>query len=205
MTQGDDSLAEYYTRIKSVWEDLRSMDEFPDCTCGVITACICEILKKIIERDNKHMLIDFLMGLDKKYEHLRGQILAMEPLPIVNQAFSKVHRAELQRTLTHTDVDDVDGMAMAVNKVSLPNSRSTPSFKSHGNVWRRDSKKPRHDRSQYYCDFCNKSGHTRDFCFKLRDLNQKYAHSSHPSMKIAAHVEEAAAFEGDTPCDDFST
>ncbi|KAK9715165.1 hypothetical protein RND81_06G147100 [Saponaria officinalis] len=169
MTQGEDTVAGYYARLKSVWEDLRSMDGIPDCSCGAITTCTCNVLKKIIDRDNKHMLIDFLMGLDKKYENLRGQILAMEPLPTVNQAFSKVYQAELQRSLSHVDVPD-DGMAMAVNQnnfSSMPSSHSKPT-----NVWRRDAKKPKFDKPQYYCDYCNKNGHTRDYCFKLRDLKE---------------------------------
>ncbi|KAK9716546.1 hypothetical protein RND81_06G240600 [Saponaria officinalis] len=81
ITQGDES----------VWEDLRSLDGIPNCDCGAVTKCSCYLLKKIVDRDNTHMLIDFLMGLDKKYESLRGRILAMDPLLTVNQAFSKVH------------------------------------------------------------------------------------------------------------------
>ncbi|KAK9684328.1 hypothetical protein RND81_10G202800 [Saponaria officinalis] len=117
ITQGDESVVEYYARFKSVWEDLRSLDGIPNCDCGAVTKCSCNLLKKIVDRDNTHMLIDFLMGLDKKYESLRGQILAMDPLPTVNRAFSKVHQSEIQQQIRNSGQGDTsDGMAMAVHK-----------------------------------------------------------------------------------------
>ncbi|KAK9676192.1 hypothetical protein RND81_11G060200 [Saponaria officinalis] len=82
---------EYYTRLKSVWEDLKSMDGLPNCDCGAVSACTCKVLKKIVDRDNKHMLIDFLMGINCKFESIRGQILAMDLVPTVNQVFAKIH------------------------------------------------------------------------------------------------------------------
>ncbi|KAK9706510.1 hypothetical protein RND81_07G131000 [Saponaria officinalis] len=193
--------------LSQFWKDLRSMDEIPDCSCGVLSTCSCNILKKILEHENKYMLIYFHMGLDKKYENLRGQILAMEPLPTINQAFSKVHQAELQRSLSNADVEsNLDGLAMAAHKFSAAAKLST-SFKPHQNVWKRESKKPKVDKCSYYCDFCNKSGHTIDFCFKLRDLTNRQGSScgfrgnAHPGKQIAAHVEEVQECAEDTPCE----
>ncbi|KAK9677598.1 hypothetical protein RND81_11G154500 [Saponaria officinalis] len=115
INQGDDFVAEYYSRLKSVWEDLKSLDGLPDCSCGMLSKCSCNLLKKIVDRDNKHMLIDFLMGLDKKFDDIRVQILAMDPLPSVNQAFSKIHQAEMQKSISNTiSSGDLDGVAMAV-------------------------------------------------------------------------------------------
>ncbi|KAK9750559.1 hypothetical protein RND81_02G205500 [Saponaria officinalis] len=162
ITQGDDIVAEYYSRLKSVWEDLKSMDSLPDYTCGTLSSCSCNLLKKIADRDNKHMLIDFLMGLHKRFEGLRGQILAMDPLPTVNQVFSKVHQAELQQQITNSDsAGDIDSIDMAVQKPvdyappSVKNFATPKSF-TPSNVWKRDSKKPRLDRSSFFCDFCKR-------------------------------------------------
>ncbi|XP_074298955.1 uncharacterized protein LOC141629944 [Silene latifolia] len=81
------SVADYFGKLKSVWEDLQSLDGIPDCECGAMSKCSCTLLKKMLERDNRHKLIDFLMGLDNKYETVRSQILACDPLPTINQAF----------------------------------------------------------------------------------------------------------------------
>ncbi|KAK9733973.1 hypothetical protein RND81_04G104900 [Saponaria officinalis] len=213
INQGDDSVAEYYSCLKSVWEDLKSLDGLPDCSCGILSKCSCNLLKKVVDRENKHMLIDFLMGLDKKYDDIRGQILAMDPLPSVNQAFSKIHQAELQKSISNTiNSGDLDGVAMAVQystDVHQFSGKSSAQYSQRhpANVWRRDSKKPRHDRSTYFCDFCKKSGHTKEFCYKLRDLNTKShaSRSTSSTPKFAAHVEEISPFEDDTPCEAVQT
>ncbi|KAK9707370.1 hypothetical protein RND81_07G193000 [Saponaria officinalis] len=183
------------------------MDGLPDCECGVLSKCTCNLLKKVVDRDNKHMLIDFLMGLDKRFEAIRGQILAMNPLPTVNQAFSKVHQSELQKNIGFVDAGVFKGMAIAVPVVSDSAPSFNKSVATPKNVWRRDAKKPRTDRASFFCDFCKKTGHTKDYCFKLRDLQTKpggsvfRGSSSASNSKFAAHVEEVSGFGADTPCD----
>ncbi|KAL9244236.1 hypothetical protein vseg_018035 [Gypsophila vaccaria] len=217
IAQGELSVAEYYSRLKSVWEDIRSLDPLPECNCGAIDTCSCNLLKKIVERDNKNNLIDLLMGLANKYENIRGQILAMDPLPTVNQAFAKIHQAEVQKNITNTDPSiDIDAMAMAVvppsvrhaavSDFSMSASANSSGF-STPNVWKRDSKKPKGERPSYFCDFCNKPGHTKDFCWKLKNPKSKsstgsYRTNSYPGKRFAANVEETPIFQRDTPCDD---
>ncbi|KAK9740027.1 hypothetical protein RND81_03G005600, partial [Saponaria officinalis] len=140
--------------------------------------------------DNNINLINFLMGLDKKHENLRCQILAMEPLPTINQAFAKVHQAEVQRHIFDNDSSvDFDGVTMST-------------------VWRRDAKKPKFEHTPYHCDFCNKNGHTREYFWKLRNLKTKISpvHSDFRGgtsigHKIAANVVETLFVVEDTPCD----
>ncbi|KAK9704944.1 hypothetical protein RND81_07G021800 [Saponaria officinalis] len=166
IVQGDSSVAEYYSRLKSVWEDIRSLDPLPDCSCGVLT------------KDNKNNLIDFLMDVDRKFEHIRGQILAMDPLPTVNQAFAKVNQAEVQKHI------------------------------SNSNVWTRDAKKPEVSGAVYRYDFCNKNGHTREFCWKLKGQKPRqfgsstgFKGSNNGGKRFAANVEETSVFEEKTPFD----
>ncbi|XP_074265064.1 uncharacterized protein LOC141587480 [Silene latifolia] len=133
ISQGTDSVAEYYAKLKSVWEDLRSIDPLHDCSCNAVAACTCQLLKRIVERDNKNNLIDFLMGLDHKYDQIRGHILALEPLPSVNQAFAKVHQAEMQKQITEVDVKvDLDGVAMAATQSYPAKSYTVPSPSNSG-------------------------------------------------------------------------
>ncbi|MDP1329538.1 hypothetical protein Q6280_28585, partial [Klebsiella pneumoniae] len=37
--QGDDPVIDYYAKLKTIWEDLRSLDEIPDCECGAFNTC----------------------------------------------------------------------------------------------------------------------------------------------------------------------
>ncbi|XP_074288560.1 uncharacterized protein LOC141613714 [Silene latifolia] len=132
MTQISQAVAEYYAKLKFVWEDHRSIDSLPNCTCNAIAACSCQLLKRIVERDNRNNLIDFLMGLDNKYDQIRGHILALGPLPSVNQGFAKVHLVEMQKQITDTDVKvDLDGVALTAAQQYPPKnynaSSSSPS------------------------------------------------------------------------------
>ncbi|XP_074297204.1 uncharacterized protein LOC141627904 [Silene latifolia] len=71
ISQGDSTVAEYYPRLISLWEDMRSLDALQECDSGALAKYSCNLLMKVVARDNLHNLIDFLMGLDKKYKHLR--------------------------------------------------------------------------------------------------------------------------------------
>ncbi|KAK9734828.1 hypothetical protein RND81_04G165700 [Saponaria officinalis] len=88
---------------------------------------------------------------------------------------------------------------MAVNKPQDYTPRS--SSKTPSNVWKRDSKKPRHDRSSYFCEFFKRHGHTKDFCYKLKDLQAKSGGVYSRGQRLAANVEEIQVFDDDTPCD----
>ncbi|KAK9682407.1 hypothetical protein RND81_10G071800 [Saponaria officinalis] len=186
IVQGDSSVAEYYSKLRIIWEDMRSLEPLPECSCGVLATCTCNLLKKIVERDNKNNLIDFLMGLDRKYEHLRCQILAMDPLPSVNQAFAKVHQAEVQKKITISDtMIDMDSVAMVASQHHASDHHSVGGYNNAANTWKKDAKKPKLERSSYHCDFCNKS---------LKS-------ASSGGRRFAANVEEVHEFEADSPCD----
>ncbi|KAL9227909.1 hypothetical protein vseg_003545 [Gypsophila vaccaria] len=68
--QGRESVVEYYTRLKIIWDELSNYSRVPQCTCGAAA----ELTK---EREEEKV-DQFLMGLDSKlYGNLRsnnGQI-----------------------------------------------------------------------------------------------------------------------------------
>ena len=69
--------------------------------------------------------MQFLMGLNDSYSTIRGQILLINLLPTVRQAYSSVSQEEKQRLLSsmHTVNDSVDSAAMAVRSNS---GKTTP-------------------------------------------------------------------------------
>ncbi|KAK9667983.1 hypothetical protein RND81_13G026100 [Saponaria officinalis] len=62
LEQSGQPVVQYFGCLKSIWEDLSSLDPLPECDCDAIKACSCNIMKKIVDRDNKNRLLDFLMG-----------------------------------------------------------------------------------------------------------------------------------------------
>lgn len=63
------------------------------CTCR----CECENGRTNGEREQRKRLVQFLMGLDDSYTNVRGQILLMQPLPLVSKAYSMLRQEEKQR------------------------------------------------------------------------------------------------------------
>lgn len=86
--QGQQSISVYYTQLKTFWDELLSYHEPLTCSCGGL-----EQLKK---RDEKERVMQFLMGLNKSYSVVRGQILMMQPLPNTRQAYSLILQQEKQ-------------------------------------------------------------------------------------------------------------
>jgi hypothetical protein len=78
------SVAAYYTKLKGLWDELVSFNS-ETCTCGA--------------HNDRTKLIQFLMGLNESYSGARGQILLMNPLPSVRQAYASVVQEEKQREL----------------------------------------------------------------------------------------------------------
>ena len=45
------SLAEYYGKLKTVWDKLQVLDGHLSCSCGAIASCTCELLKKVLDAE----------------------------------------------------------------------------------------------------------------------------------------------------------
>ncbi|GKA97177.1 cysteine-rich receptor-like protein kinase 8 [Tanacetum coccineum] len=87
------SVEVYYHKLKGPWDELDALEAPNNCTCK----CVCENGKTNRERDQRKRLIKFLIGLDESYTNIRGQILLLQPLPIVAKAYSMLRHKEKQR------------------------------------------------------------------------------------------------------------
>lgn len=69
--------------------------------------CECAASKSFVERENEEKIMQFLMGLNDSYDHVKNQILIMDPSPTVNKAYSMVLRVEKRRQVNvfSTEVD----------------------------------------------------------------------------------------------------
>ncbi|XP_021986851.1 uncharacterized protein LOC110883393 [Helianthus annuus] len=91
LVQGNSDIASYFTRLKTVWDELMSINTIPICTCGTANL--------LAKRDEDQRLRQFLMGLNPYYDTVRGNILMMKPLPTINQAYALVVQDEKQREI----------------------------------------------------------------------------------------------------------
>lgn len=84
LTQGASDITTYYTKMKKLWEELNTLSTKDQCSC----VCICGAKESLHKVEQDRRLIQFLMGLDEVYTVVRGNILIMNPLPSIAQAFS---------------------------------------------------------------------------------------------------------------------
>lgn len=88
------SIAEYYGKLKSVWDKLQVLEGHLVCTCAAMTQCSCNLLKKVLDADETEKLIQFICGLNKKYDSVKTNLLSMEPLPSVLRAYYILQQIE---------------------------------------------------------------------------------------------------------------
>ncbi|KAL6191752.1 hypothetical protein ACLB2K_038142 [Fragaria x ananassa] len=79
------SIVAYYTKLKGLWDELASFNSFVTCNCGA--------------QNDRTKLMQFLIGLNESYSGTRGQILLMNLLPSVRQAYAYVAQEEMHREL----------------------------------------------------------------------------------------------------------
>ncbi|KAF7837746.1 uncharacterized protein G2W53_006228 [Senna tora] len=152
--QGNDSLALYSNKQKKLMDELNCLSPKSPCICN---GCTCGGYKKLHDKVESNDTMTFLYGLNESYDSIVSTILLMEPMPSYNKVYSLVARIEKQRSLGMSNAvsSSIDASALAV-KVPEPSKNGGDSGK------RREYVK----KSDRYCNFCNKSGHMEDACFK---------------------------------------
>lgn len=93
LTQGNLDITVYFARMNELWEELSSLNLRSRCNC----TCICGGKDSMHQAEQDRRLIQFLMGLNEEYSVVRGNILAMNPLPSVAQAFSLLTKEDEQK------------------------------------------------------------------------------------------------------------
>nr|XP_011459844.1 PREDICTED: uncharacterized protein LOC105350127 [Fragaria vesca subsp. vesca] len=127
--------------------------------------------------------MQFLMGLNETYGAIRGQILLMNPLPTVRQAYAAVSQEEKQRLLSASQLtaDSSSSAAMAVRNSSRPNQNlarggrfeRSDRFFSHQSLPEshsfasQEGRGRGRGRGRPQCDYCGDMGHWVQTCYKL--------------------------------------
>lgn len=88
MKQAEKSVTSYFNELENLWEDLEALRILLKCTCDAHDA-----LKK---QRYVEYVIYFLKGLNDSFNHVKSQILMMEPLPDVTKVFSSILQQERQ-------------------------------------------------------------------------------------------------------------
>jgi len=120
LQQNQDSIFTYYTKIKTLWDELKMTSPAIQCTCGGM---------KQLSNSEEKMRRQFLMGLNENYSAIRGQIMLMQPLPTVKKAYSLLCEEEKQRGLVEHKVTE------QVHAMNVKRSGSTSQRRDFSRNW----------------------------------------------------------------------
>ncbi|GJU13262.1 putative reverse transcriptase domain-containing protein [Tanacetum coccineum] len=87
--QGGPPVSEYYHKLNSLWIEFDILTKLPDC--------VCLVRVELVDHDKLLKLMQFLMGLDDKYQPIRSSLLTREILPEVKDAFVIISKEESHR------------------------------------------------------------------------------------------------------------
>lgn len=145
--QGTSTVATYCTRLKNLWDEFEVLVPSP--------ACDCETSRGFVAHLYRQKFYQFLMGLNDSYHQARSQILMLNPLPSINQAYAIVVGDEGQKTvgsnggnlgLSSITTNNLDSMAMY--------SRATTSQDGGQSKFRKNFNQ--------ICEFCKWKGMVRN-------------------------------------------
>ncbi|KAH0671524.1 hypothetical protein KY290_026317 [Solanum tuberosum] len=195
LTQGVLDITVYYTRMKKLWEELNTLSVKNQCSC----VCVCGAKDGMHKAKQDRRLIQFLMGLNEVYTVVRGNILMMNPLPSMAQAFSLLIQEEKQREFKPTGRMPMDATSLNVdafnNKVQAGrifrtnyqhNNYAGGSYSSGGNNhYGNNSGAAYHGsnsgKNAMFCDFCKRTGHIKAKCYKLHGYPQNNNQNQTPN------------------------
>ncbi|XP_074347554.1 uncharacterized protein LOC141686415 [Apium graveolens] len=97
LTQGSMSITAYFTKLRTLTDELNALSPIPKCICPQ-NSCTCGVNGKLEAYEQLNNLSQFLMGMNDVFTSKRGQMLMMQPLPTLSQAYSLLLQEENQRT-----------------------------------------------------------------------------------------------------------
>ncbi|XP_010513329.1 PREDICTED: uncharacterized protein LOC104789305 [Camelina sativa] len=143
--QGNMSVIEYYGKLQMLWEDLANYDKVIACKCG---GCSCNINVELEKKKEDDRIHQFLLGLDTAlYGGVRTSIISIDPLPNMNQVYSKVKSVERVNTVMRGREQENTQVAFAVRGGQHTSGKE--------------------EKGKMVCSVCKKSGHTADTCFQV--------------------------------------
>ncbi|XP_057418208.1 uncharacterized protein LOC130712389 [Lotus japonicus] len=124
LNQGSDSVSVYYTKLKTIWDELLTYKPVVNCICGAIQPLIAHA-------ETEHVM-SFLMGLNDSFSQVRGTLLLMDPIPPINKVFSLVIQEEKQREVSNGAGSSATTTQAFAATASSQGGSPAKCFKLHG-------------------------------------------------------------------------
>ncbi|KAG5001528.1 hypothetical protein JHK87_022600 [Glycine soja] len=181
--QGSRSVSDYYTALKSLWEELDNFRPFHVSTCST----------KLYHQQD--FIIRILKGLDDHFSVVHSQILLMDPLPSSNRVFSMVAQQERQHSSSST-IDEPNAFINAGQSTyGKGHDIRGPSGPAGVNARTNGSNKK--------CIYCGCTEHTVDVCyskhgFHNRDNSPSSAVVNSATQEVDSHIHSSISQDNDS-------
>ncbi|KAK1376340.1 hypothetical protein POM88_032533 [Heracleum sosnowskyi] len=195
MKQGEQSVSEFYTQIKTVWDSLDDVTPLPTCTCD---SCTCTLSGRIKKMQQDHRVLQFLMKLNDQFSMIRANILMASPLPDLNQVYRIVAQEEsrkefFQSAPQHSNLAFVADKRKFVdssqyNKFSNLQNSANLQRQNYNVIPKKFNGKPAND---YFCTHCKIAGHGIERCFKVHGYPPGFKSNREKRFAALSHSEES--------------
>ena len=162
--QENSSVSRYFTKIKTLWEELNNYKPISICSCYH-----CGRMKSILDLYSQERVLQFLMRLNDSFSAVRAQILLMDHFPSINKVFSLIIQEEKQREICVNPIShDTSSARMTKSILSNP----FPTTHHEPTVYmNKPSPKPRFFKQNKkdcpMCSHCGVAGHTVEKCYRV--------------------------------------
>ncbi|KAK3015319.1 hypothetical protein RJ639_006167 [Escallonia herrerae] len=125
MRQGNLEVTEYYNELQTLWQEL---DMHYEADWGDLEGNL-----KFKRHLEKERLYEFLTGLNRELDEVRGRILGRRPLPSIDEAFAEVHcEASKRRVMLGGKKEAITSGEMPMETVALATKNNPSIDKSSG-------------------------------------------------------------------------
>lgn len=161
LKQGNMSVNDYYTKCRTLWEEMNSLRPVPVCRCKPRCNCNCEVFAQILEERETDRVIRFLQGLNDEFSNLKSNVLVLDPLPEVYKIFVMAEKVERQNNFSNLNLNSLEiNHANAVHQSQDITNEVVAAVNSY------NGKRTGNTNRNAKCTFCGMNGHTIEKCFK---------------------------------------
>ncbi|CAA7017958.1 unnamed protein product [Microthlaspi erraticum] len=162
LNQGSMDLSTYYTKLKTLWDEL-------DGTSCEKTCHHCDCCKSMEKKADHAKVIKFLAGLNESYNVIRSQIIMKKNVPALSEIYHLLDQDHSQRTIL--PVHNATAFQVTVPDASPPASVNAA----------QTNYQPQ-KQNQRVCTHCGYTGHTVDTCFKIHGYPPNFKHKNQKSV-----------------------
>ncbi|XP_019223468.1 PREDICTED: uncharacterized protein LOC109205244 [Nicotiana attenuata] len=172
-----EEMSNYYTRLRKLWDELKTAAFGPACTCGAEPQC-----------GDGQKLIHFLTGLNETYSNARSNILMMYPVPTLGKAYSILLHDESQREIQPYGGSFLSESASFSVKSTPAPAQFTNGPKSFPQKVNFDIKS-----TTLVCKYCKKTRHSVDKCYKLHGFPSDFKFTKGRKSNACAQVDTSTS------------